>query len=210
MDLVNCTELRATLRRLWLEHVLWTRLVIISTYANLPDVAAATQRLLRNQKDISDALRPFIGNVAADQLNDLLREHITGAAEVLAASKANASLATQATGIRLGIAATSWYANADRISDFLVATGLGDYHIGMRQHLDQTMAESAARLRGDWAADVVAYDAAEIHILGLADGLAAAIEQRYCAPPSRGFSLGQALVAGTVGAIGGWVAARNS
>ena len=210
MDLLmDCIELRATLRRLWMEHVLWTRLVIISTYANLPDLAAATQRLLRNQKDISDALRPFIGNVAADQLTELLREHILGAAEVLAASKANL-VPTRETGIRLGIAATSWYANAERISDFLAGAGLGDYRTGMRQHLDQTMAESAARLRGDWAADVVAYDAAEIHILGLADGLAAAIEQRYCAPPSRGFSLGQALIAGTVGAIGGWVAARNS
>lgn len=208
MDLAACAELRTTLRRLWLEHVLWTRLVIISTFAGMPDVSVATQRLLKNQVDIGNALRPFIGPAAADQLTTLLQEHITGAAAVLAASKANLS-PTQATGAALGIATTSWYANAERISDFLQNAGLGDYRSGMRTHLDQTMAEAAARLHGDWPADAAAYDAAESHILGLADGLAAAIQSRYCPPPRSGFSIGQALVTGALGAAGGWWLAKR-
>lgn len=207
MDLTAaCSELRPTLRRLWIEHVLWTRLVIISTAANLPDVDVATARLLQNQADIGNALRPFIGNPAADQLTALLREHITGAAAVLAASKANLA-PTQATGAALGTAVAAWYANADRISDFLSTAGLGDYRAGMHTHLDQTMAEAAARLAGNWQADAAAYDAAESHILGLADGLSMAIEKRYCKPADSGLSLGQALVAGAIGAVGGyWIA----
>ena len=76
------------MRRLWEDHITWTRLFIVSATDDLPDTAATTQRLLRNQDDIGDAIKPFYGRAAGERLTALLREHITIAAELLGAAKA--------------------------------------------------------------------------------------------------------------------------
>src|SRR5262245_52831256 len=81
--------LRQGMRKLWEDHVTWTRLVIVSTAANLPDLDPTTQRLLQNQTDIGNAIKPFYGDSAGNKLTELLRTHIVGAADVLAAAKAN-------------------------------------------------------------------------------------------------------------------------
>src|SRR5687767_12358232 len=46
-------------RKLWEDHITWTRLYIVSAAAGLPDTTAAAERLLRNQDDIGDAVKPF-------------------------------------------------------------------------------------------------------------------------------------------------------
>ena len=79
-------QLREGMRRLWDDHVVWTRLFIISTLSDLPDAPATTERLLQNQTDIGNAIKPFYGDAAGTKLTGLLREHIliAGEAEVLA------------------------------------------------------------------------------------------------------------------------------
>jgi len=49
----------------------------------------------------------------------------------------------------------------------------------MRMHLDLTLKEATARLRGDWAADVLAYDEVHRHILQMADVLSNGIVQQF-------------------------------
>ena len=59
-----------------------------------PDIvfkSAAVKRLLRNQDDIGNAIKPYYGDAAGDKLTALLKEHITTAAEVVTAAKANDS-----------------------------------------------------------------------------------------------------------------------
>ena len=80
-------NLRLSMRKLWEDHVAWTRLVIVATANNTPDLDATTQRLLRNQTDIGNAIKPYYGDAAGTQLSALLRTHILGAAEILAAAK---------------------------------------------------------------------------------------------------------------------------
>jgi hypothetical protein len=46
-------------------------------------------------------------------------------------------------------------------------------------HLDLTLKEAAARLRGDWAADIAAYDEIHRHILQLADLLSGGIIAQF-------------------------------
>ena len=81
--------LNAAMRKLWEDHITWTRVFIISALADLPDKAAATDRLLQNQVDIGNAVKPYYGEEAGNKLTALLKEHITTAAEVVAAAKAN-------------------------------------------------------------------------------------------------------------------------
>jgi hypothetical protein len=158
---------RAEMRRLWEDHITWTRLFIISAVGDLPDQDLTAQRLLRNQADIGDAVTPFYGNDAGAELTRLLEEHILGAADLLAAAKSGNQTA-------IDTAAANWYVNADAIGAFLSAANpdfwpLADMQAGMREHLDLTLAEATARLNGDYAADIAAYDEVHVHILGLAD-----------------------------------------
>jgi hypothetical protein len=72
-------RLHDRLRKLWEDHITWTRLTIVSFAAELPDLQPTLERLLRNQQDIGDAIEPFYGPKAADRLTALLTEHINGA-----------------------------------------------------------------------------------------------------------------------------------
>src|SRR5690348_9226957 len=86
------------MRKLWEDHITWTRLAIVSFAGNLPDLPATEQRLLRNQADIGNAVKPFYGRKAGNQLTRLLREHILGAVALLQAAKSGDSTAIAKAG----------------------------------------------------------------------------------------------------------------
>ena len=166
-----------TMRALWEEHATWTRLYIVSVAADLPDQDATTQRLLCNQADIGDALKPFYGEEAGDTLATLLTDHILGAADLLTAAKAGDQ-------DRIEAAAATWYANADEIAAFLNTANpdhwpRDEMRAEMRMHLDLTLKEAQARLGGDWAADIAAYDEVHRHILSWADALSAGVVRQF-------------------------------
>src|SRR5439155_10092670 len=106
--------LRSAMRKLWEDHITWTRVFIISAAGDLPDKSAATQRLLQNQVDIGNAIKPYYGAAAGDQLTALLRDHILISADVVAAAKAGDAA-------RLNDQMARWQANADEIGAFLVS-----------------------------------------------------------------------------------------
>lgn len=170
------SALRNDMRRLWTEHALWTRVFLIDSIAGLPDTDAATQRLLRNQVDIGNAIKPYYGTAAGDQLATLLRDHILGAAAVVTAAKAGDAAA-------LATANTAWYANAHQIAVFLADANphlaLADLDAMMITHLDQTEAEATARLHSDWATDVQTYDLIVAHLVEMADAISAAITLQF-------------------------------
>ena len=51
---------------LWEDHVTWTRLAVISLTADTPDTEATVARLLKNQTDIGNAVKPFYGRAAGN------------------------------------------------------------------------------------------------------------------------------------------------
>jgi hypothetical protein len=75
------------MRELWSDHVTYTRNFIISASAGLGDTAEVTQRLLRNQDELGDAIKPYYGDAAGSQLTSLLRSHIQLAGKTLVAAK---------------------------------------------------------------------------------------------------------------------------
>jgi hypothetical protein len=163
--------------KLWEDHITWTRNVIISFDADLPDLSAVLARLLQNQTDIGNAIKPYYGDAAGDQLTALLREHILGAAKVLAALKADDQPALQA-------ALDAWYANAHDIAVFLSSANPENWPLGemdqmMRDHLDATTNEAVARHQENWSADVAAYDAVHVQALAMADMLSDGIIAQF-------------------------------
>jgi hypothetical protein len=166
-----------TMRKLWEDHITWTRTFIISFLAGLPDSSTAAGRLLQNQTDIGNAFKPFYGKAAGDQLTALLRDHILIAADILSAAKAGDTAAFNA-------AVTRWYANADDIAAFLHSLNpenwpLDELRSMLRAHLDHTLDEAVARLHGDWAADVAAYDQIHLQALEMADTLSSGIIRQF-------------------------------
>ena len=104
--------LRRDMRQLWEDHIVWTRLAIISLTTGAPDTEATVGRLLSNQTDIGNAVKPFYGKAAGDKLTAELRQHILIAADVVAAAKAG----DQA---KLADAQARWQQNADGIAAVL-------------------------------------------------------------------------------------------
>ena len=166
----------AAMDKLWEDHIVWTRMVIVDFAANLPDLKVAEARLLRNQADIGNAIKPCYGDVAGDRLTVLLREHITTAVDILVAAKAGDDAGVQRASER-------WYVNANQIADFLAAANPNlsrtTMRAMMREHLDETLAEAVDRLHGNYAADVRDYDAIHGHILVMADTISGAIMQQF-------------------------------
>ena len=165
------------MRKLWEDHITWTRLAIVSFAADLPDFDATAGRLLQNQDDIGDAIKPFYGQRAGEQLTALLKEHITGAVDLLKAAKAGDD-------VKFGQAKDVWYGNGDEIARFLNKANpkylrLKRVKAMMRGHLDQTLDEAAARLKGDFAEDIRAYDEIHHHILMMADSLSSGIVKQF-------------------------------
>jgi hypothetical protein len=173
----KAAALRADMRKLWEDHITWTRLAIISLETGTPDTDATVARLLRNQVDIGNAVKPFYGKAAGNKVTQLLREHILIAADVIAAAKAgdNAKLAD---------AQARWLANADRIAAVLHSVNprfwpLAVLKAEMHMHLKLTTDEAVARLQGKWNADVAAYDNVHVHILHMSDLLANGLVKQF-------------------------------
>lgn len=165
------------MRKLWEDHITWTRLYIVSAVSDLPDQGPTAQRLLQNQDDIGNAIKPFYGEDAGNQLSSLLRDHILIAAELLQAAKSGDMAAFEDASAR-------WYANADEIAAFLNSANpenwpLDEMKAMMKEHLDLTLAEASARLNGDWDADIAAYDEIHVQILEMADMLSTGIIEQF-------------------------------
>ena len=165
------------MRKLWEDHITWTRLAIVSFAAGVPDFDQTAARLLENQEDIGDAVKPYYGRRAGNRLTALLKEHIAGAVELLKAAKAgdDAGFAT---------AKTAWYANGREIARFLSRANPRFLPFPavlrlMRGHLDQTLEEAAHRLNGDFAADIRDYERIHRHILMMADAISNGIVKQF-------------------------------
>lgn len=170
-------DFNQAMRKLWEDHVTWTRLYIVSAEGNLPDKDATTQRLLQNQTDIGNAVAGFYGEAAGTKLTALLKDHILGAAALIEAAKSGDKA-------KVSDASAKWYANADEIAAFLSGANpknwpLADMKAGMKMHLDMTLQEAVDHLQGHYDADVKDYDKIHNHILGLADLLSSGIEKQF-------------------------------
>lgn len=170
------TTLRMAMHNLWAEHVIWTKAYTTGALADLGDAAETSKRLLKNQDDIGNAIKPYYGEDAGNKLAALLRSHIMIATEVVKAAKANDQAA-------LKTAQAKWVSNADDIAAFLSGANpnwnkkeLTDM---MHTHLDYITGEVTSRLKKDWAADVSYSDKNFSHMMTFADTLTNGIIKQF-------------------------------
>jgi len=149
-------------RKLWEDHITWTRVVILGILDGLPGTNAYVDRLLQNPGDMAAALKPYYGE-QADVLGGLITDHLTIAAELLTAAK---------NGDTAGFndAKTRWYANAHDIAVQMNKMNPQFWPLAETEqmwdvHLDATLDEATANLTGNYTAEVAAYD--KVHDLAL-------------------------------------------
>lgn len=173
-------ELRLSMRKLWEDHITYTRNYIISDLGNLGDKSKIAERLLRNQVDIGNAIKPIYGEEAGNQLTTLLKEHIVLATKVIIAARA-AKKGGQSKALTK--AQADWTKNGDDIATFLSGANPNWKKSAMldmlTKHLEYTTDEVSARLSKNWDKDIEAYDLGHDHMLMFADELASGIVKQF-------------------------------
>ncbi len=164
------------LRRLWVEHVMWTRFFLISTAANLADLDFVTKRLLENPTDFAYALSLFYSNQQAMEFEKLFTEHLAIAAQLVNAAKAGDTKTVDEQ-------RQKWYENADEIANFLGEINPNWNREAWRSmlydHLKMTEAEAVQILTGQYAESIEEFDAIQEEALKMADMMACGMIKQF-------------------------------
>ncbi len=169
-------QLSNTFRRLWNEHVLWTRLFILSTAFSLPDLQFVTDRLLQNPDDFARELKPFYGERNAMQFKKLLTDHLLIAAQLVNAAKAGDTVEADKQRRR-------WYANAEDIARFLAYINRfwneNEWRDLLFDHLHMTEDEAVFILSGKYIDGIKEYDNIQAEALRMADVMTSGIIRQF-------------------------------
>jgi len=169
-------QLQREMRKSWIDHTIWTRIYIVSAVNNLPDRKYVLDRLLRNQQDIGNVIKPYYGEEAGNKLAEILKEHILIAGKIVEAAKAGNQPEVQ----RLQ---KDWHRNADDIAKFLSDANpnwtFKELQDMLYKHLALITEVIVQCLQGNWEADIAATDKNEIHMLHLADILTEGIVKQF-------------------------------
>lgn len=163
-------------RKLWEDHITWTRVVIIGILDELPGTDAYIARLLQNYEDMEAALAPYYGD-EAEVLGDLIKDHLVIAAEILTAANNGDTAA-------MNDAVERWYANAHDIAVQMNEMNprfwpLEETEQMWVEHLDATLAEATTHLTGDFAGEVAAYDMVHDMALEMADFMSNGVIRQF-------------------------------
>ena len=169
-------ELHDGMRKLWSDHVIWTRDYIIEAVSGNPAAPATLARLMRNQEDIGNAIAPYYGTVAGTKLTDLLKQHISIAGELVAAAKAGDNAKVTNADLR-------WHQNAADIAGFLSGANPNwpreTLLTMLNRHLALTTQEATAQIQNRFGDSTALFDQIFDQAIDMADALSGGIVKQY-------------------------------
>lgn len=172
----SSVQLKTALQKLWIDHTIWARSYIVSAISGLEDQEKVLARLLKNQDDIGNAIKPYYGEAAGNRLANLLREHILIGGKVVAAAKSGNQE-------NLKKYNTEWYKNADDIALFLSKANPNwsnaELKAMLHMHLKFVTDQVVTRMKKDWNAEIIAFDKGEDHMIKFADILTKGIIKQF-------------------------------
>ncbi|MFT4146485.1 MAG: LysM domain-containing protein [Mobilitalea sp.] len=176
MDNVDYYDLSSLFRMLWVQHVYWTRMAVMSLIHDLPETDLVLRRLLRNSVDFANALRPYYGDEAAVEFTDLMNGHITIAGELVNALLADNDQAIMDTDQR-------WHDNAEQIAEFFASINpnwsVEDWSAMMNEHLELLSQNITNMIAGNYEESINDFDNIESQAVEMADMMAEGIEAQF-------------------------------
>ncbi|MGI6213394.1 MAG: acetylglutamate kinase [Christensenellales bacterium] len=176
---LSCRQLQLafTIRRLWMEHVFWTRLTIESIVFNLPDLDATSNRLLENPGDFAKILAPLYGEKTTMRFKQLFTEHLLIAAQLVNAAKAGDTAEAEKQ-------RALWYQNAEQIAEFLASINpcwsKSEWKELLFDHLRMTENEAGFMIQGQYQDSIKGYDQIQAEALVMADVMTTGILRQFC------------------------------
>jgi len=175
-DLAMQFILIGNMRRAWIQHVYWMRMLLISIAEKLKDQEDVSARLLLNPTDIANIFGVFYTAEQARIIEDLLSEHLQIGTALITALRDGNTAETESL-------KNQWNINADQMADMFSSINpyfdLEEVRQMLYNHLDLTTQEIMMRLDGNYAADIDAFDQAEQGALLMADYFSAGIIQQF-------------------------------
>lgn len=172
----NAINLYSDQRRLFKDHVYWTRSYLVSATEGLQDKDAVLKRLLQNQTDIGNSIKPYYGDAAGNQLGKLMTEHIVIAGQIVDALKKGDKTSAEKYN-------KEWFRNADDIAKFLSKANPNWSEQEIKDmfyiHLQLLSEEVAARLKKDWAGEIAVFEKNMNHMMMLADEITNGIMKQF-------------------------------
>jgi hypothetical protein len=176
VDISKTQALYQDMRKLWSDHVIWTREYVIASLDSRPEAPKVAERLLKNQEEIGNAIVPYYGKAAGDQLGALLKEHILVAVDLLDAARTNNTT-------KFKDADTRWHKNAADLATFLSSANPNwktqEIVSMLNNHLNLTTQEAVAHMNKNYDEDIRLYDQIYNQILTMSDEISAGIVKQY-------------------------------
>ena len=173
---VSAITFKTQMRKLWEEHVFWTRNVIFCLVDDLPGTVQTVKRQLQNQIDLGNAIKPYYGEAAGDKFTELLYTHVNTTSDIVKAAKTSDTSSINDINKK-------WFANADEMVKFLHKLNpdwaVGDLKKMINDQMKLTADEATERLKKNYDADVVAFDKVHEGILKMSDSIAEGIIKQF-------------------------------
>lgn len=141
-------------RYVWDEHVFYTRNAIISILENLADAEYVTNRLIENQNNIGNLMRPYYSADVVDEYVSLLKDHIALVAEFAKAVRDKKDIMPIQSQMQSNSAAIVSFLNTadpNRWSTTVVNNLWS-------KHMDYTAQQVMSRVNKEWLTDIAAAD----------------------------------------------------
>jgi hypothetical protein len=165
-------DIRTTLRKLFSDHGVYTVFVLKSIVDKTPDTQVFLTRLLGNQKDIGDQLKPIVGDKVGNLVTKVLTEHIKLAGEVMKSAVNKDKMLDQKI--------QKLFANSDQVANVLHFLNsqqlpLEDMKDMFHEHNNYVIKMTVARIKKDYKEEQVLFDSYFNELLEMSDMIAHAL-----------------------------------
>jgi hypothetical protein len=172
----DAIKLKLHMRKLLTDHAIFTKQLIVDILGDLPGIDYTIDRLIRSQEQTGNCFRSFFGDVAANNLVTLLKEHVIIEIDFLKSIK-NGNTEDAAT------LEDQWTTNAENISTFLGTINqyysIDELSDIFKTCLILTKYQFIARMDGDYNAEIMYFDMGLNHILRISDCLTDGLVENF-------------------------------
>lgn len=169
-------NLKLNMRKLGVENVCWMRNMVLCTTDDIPGKEEIVKRILQNQDDVGNSLKPYFGEENARHLGELLQEQFFKITDLLKALKHGQKIDYNELDAYLN-------ANADSIVKILILNNPNwkkeELLKMIKDYIQFTKEQASARLNKDYNGDIAAFDKAYNNALAIADLISSGIINNF-------------------------------